>query len=178
MDTNRRRQRELELRELEEVEDEGLAERVAGDCFDFLRPLMKELDEKLDVRLVRTLANAVLAIVRHRNRALALLLSDVGAVLAGPKRAPPGPRRPARLDTRQGGQAGVEGTWTDPVWYGEAMSWKNNAADGASKGRYATSSIRMTRYRLSRRSSSGRRPWACASARRVIHPVAESNMTG
>lgn len=35
---------------------------------------------KLDVRLVRTPADAVTAIVRHRNRPLALLLGELGSV--------------------------------------------------------------------------------------------------
>lgn len=92
MDTNRRG-----VRELEEEEDLVLAERTAGDCIDFLRPLLRELDRKLDVRLVRTMADAVLAIVRHRNRALALLLSELGSVILGPKHAPAGTKRLANL---------------------------------------------------------------------------------
>jgi Transposase DDE domain. len=92
MDSSRRQQRQLE-----EEEDRDLAWGLARDCFDFLGPLLKELDKKLDVRLVRTLADAVTAIVRHRNRPLALLLSELGAVIAGPKHGPAGTKRLANL---------------------------------------------------------------------------------
>ncbi len=94
MDSNRRRKRELEE---EEGGDQGLAESVGRECFEFLGPLLKELDKKLDVRLVRTMADAVVAIVRHRNRSLALLLSELGAVIAGPKHALAGTKRLDRL---------------------------------------------------------------------------------
>jgi hypothetical protein len=92
MDANRRRERELEGEE-----DRHLAERVEGQCFDFLRPFMKDLDEKLDVRLVRTLADGVTAIVRNRNRPAGLLLSELGGLIAGPKHAPAGTKRLDRL---------------------------------------------------------------------------------
>jgi hypothetical protein len=79
-------------------EDElDLSGEVARGCFGFLRSLLRELDGKLDVRLVRTLANSVLAVVRHRNRALALLLSELGSVIAGPKHGPAGTKRIANL---------------------------------------------------------------------------------
>ena len=92
MDTNRRVQREIE-----EQGDRELAGQVAEECFGFLRPLLRSLDRKLDVRLVRTLADSVTAIVRHRNRALALLLSELGSLLAGPRHAPAGTKRLANL---------------------------------------------------------------------------------
>lgn len=81
----------------EERGDKALAEGVGEDCFRFLRPLMEELDRKLDVRVVRTLADAVVAIVRHRNRAVGLLLSELGAFIADPKHAPAGTKRIANL---------------------------------------------------------------------------------
>jgi hypothetical protein len=100
MDTSRRRERELE-----EEEDRGLAQRLEWDCFDFLRPFMKELDERLDVRLVRTLADAVTAIVRNRNRPMTLLMSELGGLIAGPKHAPAGTKRIDRLIKSDGWKA-------------------------------------------------------------------------
>lgn len=91
MDTNRRDG------EATEEEDRALAGEVARECWDFLAPLSKRLDVKLDVRLVRTLALSVMAIVRHRNRALALLLSELGCLIAGAKHAPAGTKRLANL---------------------------------------------------------------------------------
>ena len=74
-----------------------LAEAMARSCWQVLRPLLTELDAVLDVRLVRTLANAVVALVRHRNRPAALLLSELGAYLTGPDHAPAGTKRLANL---------------------------------------------------------------------------------
>ncbi len=101
MDTNRRD----EGLTGEEGVDGELSAEVAEGCIGYLRPLMKGLDEKLDVRLVRTLANSVLSIVRHRNRALALLLSELGAFIAGPKHAPAGTKRLANLIHSEGWRA-------------------------------------------------------------------------
>lgn len=78
-------------------EAELVAEAAAARCWQLLRPLLRELDARLDVRLVRTLANAVVALVRHRNRPQALLLSELGAYLAGPRHAPAGTKRLASL---------------------------------------------------------------------------------
>lgn len=76
----------------------GLAKDVAEECVGFLRPLLERLDEHLDVRLVRTVANAVMAIVANRNRPMALLKSELGQYLAGgPQHAPAGTKRLDRL---------------------------------------------------------------------------------
>jgi hypothetical protein len=98
MDSNRRGELEIDR-------DRALAGEVARGCFEFLRPLLRDLDERLDVRLVRTLADSVVAIVRHRNRALALLLSELGSVIAGPKHAPAGTKRIANLIHSDGWRA-------------------------------------------------------------------------
>jgi hypothetical protein len=81
----------------ERVVEAELALGVGGELFGFLSPLLRELDAKLDLRLVRTLANTVLAIIRHRDRPLALLLSELGALLVGPAHAPAGIKRLANL---------------------------------------------------------------------------------
>jgi hypothetical protein len=74
-----------------------LAQLLAQRCEAFLQPLLVQLDAHVDCRLVRTLAHSVLALVRHRNRALALLLSELGAYLTGPEHAPAGTKRLANL---------------------------------------------------------------------------------
>jgi len=78
-------------------EEQDLAFEVGERCWRFLQPLLRELDAVLDVRLVRTMAATVSALVRHRNRALAPLLSELGAYLAGPTHAPAGTKRLANL---------------------------------------------------------------------------------
>src|SRR5262249_41986280 len=74
-----------------------LAASVAARCVAFVHPLLVQLDEHLDCRLVRTLAQSVVALVAHRNRPAALLLSELGAYLAGPEHAPAGTKRLANL---------------------------------------------------------------------------------
>jgi hypothetical protein len=44
------------------------AHQLTDQCLNFLKPLLKQLDRTLDLRLVRTLANTVNSIVRHRSR--------------------------------------------------------------------------------------------------------------
>ncbi|MBI4497604.1 MAG: hypothetical protein HY689_06895 [Chloroflexi bacterium] len=75
----------------------GLAGQVAERCGQFLGPLLERLDRELDLRLVRTVANVVTALVRHRNRPQALLLSELGGYLAGPEHAPAGTKRLGNL---------------------------------------------------------------------------------
>jgi len=65
----------------EQLEGGPLAAVLAARCVAFVRPLLVQLDEHLDCRLVRTLAQSVVALVAHRNRPAALLLSELGAYL-------------------------------------------------------------------------------------------------
>jgi hypothetical protein len=78
-------------------EGRGLAGALAERCGDLLRPLLEQLAQTLDLRLVRTVANAVTALVRHRDRPHALLLSELGGYLAGPEHAPAGTKRLGNL---------------------------------------------------------------------------------
>jgi hypothetical protein len=89
----------------------ALASEVGEQCWHFLQPLLRALDRVLDVRLVRTLATTVSALVRHRNRPLALLLSELGAYLAGPPHAPAGTKRLANLIHSPRWQAQVIDDW-------------------------------------------------------------------
>lgn len=79
------------------VSPDALADQATQRCLTFLAPLLTELDLLLDRRLVRTLAATVLAIIRHRARSVALLLTELGTFLAGPEHAPAGVKRLARL---------------------------------------------------------------------------------
>ena len=90
---------------------QDLAAEVGEACWRFLQPLLRDLDTALDVRLVRTLATTVSALVRHRNRATALLLSGLGAYLAGPTQAPAGTKRLANLVHSPRWQAQIIDDW-------------------------------------------------------------------
>ena len=74
-----------------------LSERVRQLLGAFLAPLLVELDYRLDARLVRTFAAAVEAILVFRNRAMGLLLSELGSFLLSPAQAPAGTKRLSNL---------------------------------------------------------------------------------
>jgi hypothetical protein len=63
----------------------------------FLLPLLVVLDRHLDARLVRTVAGTVSALICWRHRAHGLLLSELGAYLLSPARAPAGTKRLSNL---------------------------------------------------------------------------------
>jgi hypothetical protein len=65
--------------------------------YQFLLPLLTLLDRKIDVRLVRTLWQTVEAMIRFRNRAHGLLLSELGSYLLSPEHAPAGTKRLSNL---------------------------------------------------------------------------------
>lgn len=66
-------------------------------CGRFLRPLLVELDQHLDMRLVQTLYRLVLVILLHRHRQQSLLMSELGGELLGEGHAPAGSKRIANL---------------------------------------------------------------------------------
>lgn len=70
---------------------------VSDLCFEFLHPLLQQLQQRLDRRLVCTFLAAILAILRHRHRPCGLLLSELGAALLTPQRAAAGTKRLKRL---------------------------------------------------------------------------------
>jgi hypothetical protein len=63
----------------------------------FLAPLLVSLDAALDRRLVHTFALSIDAIIRWRNRAHGLLLSELGGYLLTPEHAPAGTKRLSNL---------------------------------------------------------------------------------
>ncbi len=64
---------------------------------NFVEPLLTTLDTRLDACLVRTFLATLIAIVRWRNRAHGLLLSELGGYLYSPERAPAGTKRLSNL---------------------------------------------------------------------------------
>jgi hypothetical protein len=66
-------------------------------CCDFLRPLLVELNGRLDRRLVRTFLGLVIAIITRRHRNQGLLLSELGGYLLPPAQAQAGTKRLSRL---------------------------------------------------------------------------------
>ncbi|NDK57747.1 hypothetical protein GWO68_17640, partial [Pontibacter sp. BT213] len=64
---------------------------------DFLSPLLQVLDARLDRRLVHTFSLLVEAIIRFRHRQHGLLLSELGAYLLSPAKAPAGTKRISNL---------------------------------------------------------------------------------
>src|SRR6266496_2066195 len=73
------------------------AHRLYRQLVQFLAPLLQTLDQRLDVRLVRTFLATLVAIIEWRNRPHGLLLSDLGAYLLTPAQAPAGTKRLSNL---------------------------------------------------------------------------------
>ena len=88
---------------LEENEQEGehVSQELAQLLEGFFSPLLLVLDRLLDKRLVRTLVQVCVAIIRFRNQKQALLLSELGSYLTGYQgesiNAPAGTKRISNL---------------------------------------------------------------------------------
>lgn len=81
----------------EPVQDDLLSSRLAQRLQLFLAPLTRQLNSKLDARLLRTFFATIVAIVCFRERHQALLLSQLGAFLMPPHQAPAGTKRLSNL---------------------------------------------------------------------------------
>lgn len=68
----------------------ALASTLSGQLERYLTPLLLRLDELLDWRLVQQLAATFCILLEQRYRACGLLLSELGAFLAGFGHAPAG----------------------------------------------------------------------------------------
>lgn len=66
-------------------------------CWAYLKPLLEDLHQKVDRRLVKTMLDLVLVILMHRNGNRGLLLSELGDHLLGGERGPAGVKRIASL---------------------------------------------------------------------------------
>lgn len=74
-------------------------------CIQFLTPLMRKLDHRLDSRLLTTFVDLVYLIVIHRDRHQGLILSELGGELLGEVHAPAGAKRISNLLHSQRWQA-------------------------------------------------------------------------
>ena len=63
----------------------------------FVGPLLVELDEQIDKRLVRTFLKALEAIISFRHSSYGLLLSELGGYILSPAQAPAGTKRLSNL---------------------------------------------------------------------------------
>lgn len=63
----------------------------------YIGPLFQKLDEQIDNRLARTFFNLFLVILMFRNRAMGLLLSELGGYVCGFAHAPAGTKRISNL---------------------------------------------------------------------------------
>src|SRR6185369_805769 len=73
------------------------AEVFSQLCYLFMRPILEELHQALDRRLVQTLLDLLQVMVIHRHRQQGLILSELGGHLLGPAQAPAGTKRIDRL---------------------------------------------------------------------------------
>lgn len=84
-----------------EQESETASQEIADMLETFLSPLLLVLDRLLDKRLVRTLVQCCVAIIRFRNNKQGLLLSELGSSMDGyrglSKRGPAGTKRVSNL---------------------------------------------------------------------------------
>jgi hypothetical protein len=78
-------------------ERQGKSVWLEGELYRFLQPLLWQLNEKIDRRLVGTFLGLVMAILIHRHRNHGLLLSELGSYLLGPERGRAGTRRISNL---------------------------------------------------------------------------------
>jgi hypothetical protein len=76
---------------------QGASEILTHRCYLFVSPLLSQLNQVLDRRLVQTFFDLLLVILIHRHRNQGLLLSELGGHLLGADRAPAGTKRIANL---------------------------------------------------------------------------------
>lgn len=88
-----------------------IGQEMAAQLAAYLGPLLISLDRRLDSRLVRTFAATVVNIIRHRDRTLSLLLTELGELLTDGAHAPAGVKRLWRLLHSTKWAAGVVGDW-------------------------------------------------------------------
>lgn len=75
----------------------AVSRRLAQGLEFFIAPLLLQLDNHLDKRLVRTFFATLIAIIQFRHRNNALLLSELGAFILDPQHAPAGTKRLSNL---------------------------------------------------------------------------------
>ena len=103
---------------------------LARPCYEFLLPCWRDLNRRLDRRLVQTLLDLILVIVMQRHRNHGLVLSEFGGHLLGAAHAPAGVKRIAHLlhSSRWSG-AVVDGClWTQANHRVQALQDEGQAA--------------------------------------------------
>ena len=78
-------------------EKQEKSKEVERQLVKMLRPVLGELKQRLDRRLVKTFLGLVMAIVMHRHRNNGLLLSELGGYLLGPEECQAGTKRISNL---------------------------------------------------------------------------------
>lgn len=71
--------------------------RLQKRVVQFLRPLLLEMDAKIDKRLVRTVVLTIVAIIKIRHPRCGLLLSELGGYILTPSQGPAGTKRLSNL---------------------------------------------------------------------------------
>lgn len=83
------------------LQDNSFAEKGADFVFaqshQYLKDLIKVLDDQIDKRLVQTFFGLFIVILTFRNRAMGLLLSELGGYICGFNHAPAGTKRISNL---------------------------------------------------------------------------------
>jgi hypothetical protein len=96
----RRRRKRAERCTLVPAEQADMAVSTRGlhhGLVQFLAPLLVRLDAQIDRHLVRTLLASVTAVLAFQHSTRGLLLSELGAYLAGPAQAPAGTKQLSNL---------------------------------------------------------------------------------
>jgi hypothetical protein len=83
----------------------GISELLTRQVYEFTKPILQQLGQRLDRRLVQTLFDLLMVIVMHRDRHQGLLLSELGGQLMGENRGPAGTKRIANLLHSSGWEA-------------------------------------------------------------------------
>lgn len=90
-----------------EEEKQEKSRELEKQLVKLLWPVLREMKQKVDRRLVKTFLGLVLAIVRHRHRNNGLLLSELGGYLLGAEQCPAGTKRISHLVHSERWDAGV-----------------------------------------------------------------------
>lgn len=83
------------------------SKEVERRLVEMLWPVLGELKQRVDRRLVKTFLGLVLAILMHRHRNNGLLLSELGGYLLGPEQCQAGTKRISHLVHSERWEAGV-----------------------------------------------------------------------
>ena len=80
-----------------ELEKQVKSESLERKMYHYMKGLLRDLNERVDRRLVSTFFGLMMAILIHRHRNHGLLLSELGGYLLGPERCRAGTKRISNL---------------------------------------------------------------------------------